>query len=152
MTLTEDDLAPHIGAPNQHGNPVEPDFEEPTVLYFYPEDGTPGCETEAAQFQAEREVYEETNVAVYGISTDDVASHRAFADEHDIEFDLLADSDAEIADAFGVDTSGGRTERTTFVLADGEVVSVYENVDPDGHAREVMLDMLDAGLVELEGF
>ena len=152
MTLSPGDPAPEIRAPNQHGDFVEPDFEEPTALYFYPEDGTPGCETEAAQFQAEREVYEEAGVAVYGISTDDVSSHRAFANEQGIEFDLLADSDSEVADAFSVDTSGGRTERTTFVLADGEVVSVYENVDPDGHAREVMFDLLDAGLVELEGF
>lgn len=152
MTLSPGNPAPEIRAPNQHGDPVEPDFEEPTVLYFYPEDGTPGCKTEAAQFQAERDIYDEAGITVYGVSTDDVSSHRAFAEEGGIEFDLLADPDGEVADAFGIDIPGGRADRTTFVLANDEVVAVYEDVDPDGHAREVMFDLLDAGLVELEGF
>jgi len=67
-----------------------------------------------------------------------------------LEFDLLADPDAEIADAFDVERrDSGVTTRTTFVLADGEVQAVYEGVDPDGHARDVLLDALDDGLVTL---
>jgi peroxiredoxin Q/BCP len=150
--LAPGDPTPGVAAPNQHGERVVPDFDEPTVLYFYPEDGTPGCSTEAAQFVAEREVYEDAGVTVYGVSTDGVDAHAAFADAEDVHYDLLADPDGELAAAFGVPTPEGRAERTTFVLDDGQVVAVYESVDPDGHARDVMMDLLDDGAVELAGF
>lgn len=150
MTLETGDSAPRVEAENQRGETVELDFDEPTVLYFYPRDDTSGCTVEAKQFDAELETYRDAGVAVYGVSTDDVDSHEAFADKYDLGFDLLADPDAEIADAFGVDTSRGAAERTTFVLADGEVQAVYGGVQPDGHARDVLSDMLDDGLVVLE--
>jgi peroxiredoxin Q/BCP len=144
------DPAPDVAAPNQSGERVAPEFGDPTVLYFYPEDGSPGCTTEAAQFRREREVYRDAGVSVYGVSADPVDSHRAFADEQDLSFDLLADPDGAVAAAFGVDPEQGRYPRVTFVLADSEVRRVYEGVDPDGHARAVMFDLLDDGLVELD--
>ena len=147
--LEPGDPAPDVSAPNQRGEAVSPSFEGVTVVYFYPEDGTPGCATEAAQFVAEREVYEEAGVAVYGVSTDSVESHRAFADEQDAWYDLLSDPDGEVAAAFGVDLQQGRAPRTTFVLADGEVLRAYGGVNPDGHARDVLFDLLDDGVVEL---
>lgn len=152
MTLDTGKDAPIVQAVNQRGETVELDFAEPTVLYFYPRDDTPGCTTEAEQFDRELESYRDAGVAVYGVSTDDVESHAAFAEKYDLGFDLLADPDAEIAAAFGVDVDDSRNaaERTTFVLADGKVKAVYEGVDPDGHAREVLGDMLDEGLVSLE--
>ena len=149
--LEPGDPAPDVSAPNQDGETVSPDFDDVTVLYFYPEDGTPGCTTEAAQFVAERDVYEETGVDVYGVSTDSVESHRAFADEQDVWFDLLADPEGEVAEAFGLGLEQGRAPRTTFVLDDGEVTRVYGGVNPDGHARDVLMDLLDDGVVELSG-
>jgi peroxiredoxin Q/BCP len=120
-------------------------------VYFYPEDGTPGCSTEADQFGLEGETYREASVSVYGVSTDTVDSHAGFAADEGIEFDLLADPDGEVAAAFDLDLrDDGRTPRTTFVLVDGEVARVYERVDPDGHARNVLMDLLDDGLVSLE--
>ncbi|USZ66733.1 peroxiredoxin [Halorussus salilacus] len=150
MTLETGDDAPTVEARNQRDETVALDFAEPTVVYFYPRDDTPGCTVEAEQFDAEIESYRDADVAVYGVSTDDVASHEAFAEKYDLDFDLLADPDAEIADAFGVDTARGAAARTTFVLADGEVRAVYDGVDPDGHARDVLGDMLDDGLVALD--
>ena len=152
MPLQEGATAPAVSAPNQHGERVAVPVEGPTVLYFYPRDDTPGCTTEAVQFDAELGVYREAGVTVYGVSVDDVDSHREFAEKHDIGFDLLADSDGEIADAYGVETvSAGATRRTTIVILDGEVHAVYEAVDPDGHAREVLQDLLDDAVVELDG-
>jgi peroxiredoxin Q/BCP len=147
MTLDTGEQAPSITAPNQDGEEIAPSFTEPTVLYFYPRDDTPGCTTEAGQFAAEHESYREAGVAVYGVSTDDVSSHREFATQEDLPFELLADPDGEVADAFGVPHEDGAADRTTFVLRDGEVESVYEGVDPDGHARTVLADMLDRNAV-----
>jgi peroxiredoxin Q/BCP len=149
--LEDGDDAPTITAPNQHGESVSPAFESPTVVYFYPEDDTPGCTTQAAQFAREAETYEDAGVTVYGVSTDGVDSHRAFAESVGLEFDLLADPDGEVADAFGLDLTGAReaAPRTTFVLADGVVARRYTDVDPDGHARDVLADALEDGVVTL---
>ncbi|OAQ52920.1 peroxiredoxin [Natrinema mahii] len=150
MALETGDDAPTVTAPNQDGEDVTLSFESPTVLYFYPKDDTPGCTVEANQFQRELETYRDAGVDVYGVSIDDVDSHRAFCDSEGLEFDLLADPDAEIADAFDVELrDSGVTTRTTFLLADGDVQAVYDGVDPDGHAREVLLDALEDGLVTL---
>lgn len=150
MTLEVGDRAPAVSAPNQTGVVVDVPMDRPTVLYFYPKDDTPGCTTEAEQFNEELETYRDAGVAVYGISMDDTASHEAFAEQHGIEFDLLADPDGEIADAYGVDTTRGVAERTTFVVNDGVIKAVYTGVNPDGHAREVMMDLLDDGVVTID--
>lgn len=148
--LAPGDPAPRITAHNHHGESVTPDFRSPTVVYFYPEDGTPGCSTEADQFGLEAETYREAGVSVYGVSTDTVDSHAEFAADEGIEFDLLADPDGEVAAAFDLELrDDGRAPRTTFVLVDGEVARVYERVDPDGHARDVLMDLLDDGLISL---
>lgn len=151
MPLAPGADAPTVTAPNQHGSEVRPSFDEPTVLYFYPADDTPGCTTEATEFSRELETYHDAGVTVYGVSVDTVDSHASFAEEYGIEFDLLADPDGEVATAFDVERRpGGETERTTFVLVDGEVYDVYTGVTPDGHARTVLGDLLDDGVVELE--
>ena len=149
MALSTGDPAPAVSAQNQAGETVSPDFAEPTVVYFYPRDGTPGCELEANQFQAELDAYRDAGMAVYGVSTDGVDSHREFADENDLAFDLLADPAGEVAAAFDLEVSDDFVGRTTFVLADGEVKAVYDpaDVNPDGHAREVLEESRDSGLV-----
>jgi len=149
MTLDSGDDAPTVTAPNQDGEDVTLAFAEPTVVYFYPRDDTPGCTIEANQFQREHETYQDAGVAVYGVSTDGVDSHQSFCASEGLEFDLLADPDAELAAAFDVELRNGKPARTTFLLADGEVQAVYEAVDPDGHAREVLLAALEDGLVTL---
>jgi len=152
MILEPGDPAPDVSAPTQDGEVVSPDFSSPTVVAFYPEDGSPGCTTELEQFDREQEVYAEAGVTVYGVSVDGVDSHREFAAETGVGFDLLADPDGDLATAFGVERTapGDRTPRTTVVLADGTVHRVYTGVSPDGHARDLLLDLLEDGLVALD--
>jgi len=140
--LEAGDHAPEVSAPNQYGDTVTPDFTDPTVLYFYPKDFTGGCTIEARDFQASYPKFQEGGITVYGLSMDSVESHDQFAEQEGIVYDLLADPDGEVAEAFGLDTSEGHTDRITFVLADGEVKRVYdpEMADPEGHAEEVLLD------------
>lgn len=140
MTLEAGDPAPDVSARNQHGETVSPDFEEPTVVYFYPRDGTPGCTLEAREFEADLESFRRTGEAVYGVSTDGVDSHREFADEEGLSFDLLADPDGAVAEAFGLEVQDDFVERVTFVLADGEVKAVVDadTMQPEGHAADVL--------------
>lgn len=149
MTLEIGDQVPPIVANNQDGDETEIDLDGPTVVYFYPEDQTSGCTTEARQFEHERETYDAAGVDIYGVSTDDVDSHAEFCAAEGLTFDLLADADATLAETFDVSMRGGRTARTTFVILDGEIYAVYEGVNPDGHAREVLGDLLDDGVVNL---
>ncbi|MBV0925000.1 peroxiredoxin [Halomicroarcula limicola] len=140
--LDAGDSAPEISAQNQHGETVSPDFSAPTVVYFYPEDFTGGCTIQARDFQEVLPEFREGGITVYGVSMDDVPTHEEFAEEEGLLFDLLADPEGTVAEAFGLDTSEGRTDRRTFVLADGEVKAVYdpELSDPSGHAEEVLND------------
>jgi len=150
MVLEPGDPAPDVSAPNQDGDTVEPDWAGVSVVYFYPKDDTSGCTTEARQFQAELDTYREAGVTVYGVSVDDVDSHAAFADDQDLAFDLLADPDGEVVDAFDVDRHRGVASRTTFVVVNGSIQAVYEGVDPDGHARDVLQDLVETGVVTLD--
>ena len=80
------------------------------------------------------------------MSTDDVASHRAFKDKYALPFILLADTAHEVAEAYGV--WGERTyrdktyigiERSTFVIdGDGTVVRAMYGVNPDRNPAEVL--------------
>jgi len=155
MTLGPGDPAPPVRARNQDGETIELDFVEPTVLYFYPRDETRGCSVEARGFDAELGSFREAGVSVYGVSTDGVDSHAAFVESEGLAFDLLADPEGELLEAFGVElleTPGEpAAARTTFVLADGEVRAVYTGVDPDGHASKVFSDLVESGVVGAEG-
>jgi len=144
--LQASDDAPEVTATDHDGEPVALSFAEPTVLYFYPRDDTPGCTVEAEGFDAELAAYRDAGVAVYGVSTDDAESHADFRAKHDLDIDLLADPDGAIAAAFGVAVEGGTADRVTYVLDEGEVKRVYRGVHPEGHARDVLGDLVDDGI------
>jgi peroxiredoxin Q/BCP len=139
--LTVGSAAPAFSAPDQTGT-VRSLAElggRPAVLFFYPKDGTPGCTAEACAFRNAWQRYEKAGVAVVGISTDDVAAHAAFAQQHQLPFPLLADTDAAIARAYGVDVTFRMAKRVSFLVgADGKIVRVFPDVDPGVHAEEVL--------------
>jgi len=112
------------------------------VLYFYPKDETPGCTKEACAFRDAWDRLAKRNVALVGISADDVDSHRAFASHHKLPFWLVSDADGRIASAFGVPRVFGLSARQTFVIApDGRVKHVHRTVDPVTHAAEIEAEM-----------
>ncbi len=133
--------APDFSAPDQTGatHTLADERGHVVVLYFYPRDMTPGCTREACAFRDAWDRYQQAGVTVFGVSTDDVDSHRAFAQEHELPFSLLADPDGHIADAYGVRHAGGFDQRVTFVIdGSGTIAHVFERVDPGVHADEVL--------------
>lgn len=112
------------------------------VLYFYPRDATPGCTVEACAFRDAWDRYASQGITVLGVSVDDVASHRAFQQEHELPFPLLADTDHAITDAYGARATSGDTiysRRVTYVIGpDGVITHVFGDVDPGVHADEVL--------------
>jgi peroxiredoxin len=108
------------------------------AVYFYPKDDTPGCTLEGKEFRDLHEKFHALECAVVGVSTDSLASHRAFADKHGFPFTLLADERGELVRAFGV-LNGEHADRATFVLdRDGRVARAFLDVTPRGHARRVL--------------
>ena len=89
----------------------------PLILYFYPADFTPGCTKEACSFRDLHQDLMKAKLRVVGVSPQDVASHRKFADEHDLNFPLLADPDKVAVKAYDVDGPlGFGVRRGTYLI------------------------------------
>ena len=69
------------------------------VLYFYPKDDTPGCTTEAHNFQRDLKRYEERNAVILGVSTTSSRSHKDFCAKEGLAFHLLAYTDRKVSTA-----------------------------------------------------
>jgi thioredoxin-dependent peroxiredoxin len=106
----------------------------PVVLYFYPRDFTPICTKEACSFRDAFEELDTSGVTILGVSPDDEATHRRFADSHRLPFSLLTDSDGSLARAYGVRGFLGLfVQRVTYVI------------DREGTIRGAFRDELRAG-------
>ncbi|MCU1289468.1 MAG: thioredoxin-dependent thiol peroxidase [Acidobacteria bacterium] len=146
--LKEGDAAPDFTAKNQNGESVKlSDFRgNRVVLYFYPKDDTPGCTKQACSLRDSFETFEEKGIKIFGVSIDDEKSHQKFISKYALPFDLLADTEKEIVNAYGVygeKTNYGRKymgiNRTTFLIdANGEIVKIFKKVKVDEHAAEVL--------------
>ncbi len=133
--------APTFTGETQDGDTVSlSDFSgQKLVLYFYPKDDTPGCTTEACGFRDELDRIREQGAAVVGVSADTAESHREFAGKYGLDFPLVADPDGEIIEEYGVEGRFGTASRVTFLIdEEGVVEAVYDDVDPDSHAAEIL--------------
>lgn len=72
------------------------------ILYFYPEDETPGCTIEAQGFRDHLEDFARAGWQVVGVSNDDVAAHCGFRDHHGLNFPLLCDVDRTLSNDCGL--------------------------------------------------
>jgi peroxiredoxin Q/BCP len=143
-------IAPEFTLPSQQGAPVSlKDFRGNwIVLYFYPKDQTPGCTREAHNFQVDQSKYAERHAVVLGVSVDSVDSHQKFCAKEGLSFQLLADSDGKVSQAYGSLKNLGVTKfaaRHTFLIdPTGKVAKAYTSVDPARHSGEILaaLDLM----------
>ncbi|MDC0678131.1 peroxiredoxin [Sorangium atrum] len=141
---------PRFALPNQDGKTVKlEDFAgQWLVLYVYPKDDTPGCTIQGKSFTASKADFDEANIAVVGVSADDVASHKSFCDKFSFTIDLLADTGHELLKAAGVGQSEWKGtlywDRTTFVIdPSGVLRRTYLKVKPDGHEQALLNDIAE---------
>lgn len=139
------DAAPRFSLPDQDGKIVSSDTLKgtPAVVYFYPQDDTPGCTTEARQFNDTLQQFQQAGVPVVGVSPDAPESHVEFRNKYGLRFTLLSDPDHRTMAAYGAwGDRPGRGEgviRSTVLLApDGTVKQAWYGVKADGHAAEVL--------------
>ncbi|NER84170.1 MAG: thioredoxin-dependent thiol peroxidase [Leptolyngbya sp. SIO1D8] len=153
MTLNVGDPAPPFELPDAEGKIFHlSDLQgQWIVLYFYPRDNTPGCIKEACGFRDAYAEYQNQDVVVLGVSTDDAKSHRKFATKHNLPFPLLIDTDGAIATtygSYGLKKFMGKEymgiTRSTFIIApDGKLAKIYPKVKPEPHAQEVLADLAE---------
>ncbi|MER3457401.1 MAG: thioredoxin-dependent thiol peroxidase [Chloroflexota bacterium] len=139
--LNVGDIAPDFELTSDSGERVRlSDFRgKRVILYFYPQDDTPGCTTQACGFRDHYPQIQERNAIVLGISPDGVASHRRFKTKYNLPFTLLVDEDHKVAEAYGVwglKQSFGKTYygviRSHFVIDEaGRLADVQVKVSPD---------------------
>ncbi len=109
------------------------------LVYFYPKDDTPGCTVEAQGLRDGWADIQAAGLQVFGVSTQDAASHQAFIDKHELPFPLVVDADGAVAAAFKVPVRGGFAARQSFLIGpDGAIKRVWTSVDPKEHAAEVI--------------
>ena len=148
------DRAPEVALPDETGtiHRLSDQSGRWTLVYFYPEDDTSGCTTEACQF---RDVYggiREAGAQVWGISPDGAASHRSFREKFALPFSLLSDEDHAVAESYGawaLKKNYGREYmgivRSSFLVdPDGRIAHVWPRVKADGHAADVLATLAEA--------
>ncbi|MFZ2621080.1 MAG: thioredoxin-dependent thiol peroxidase [Minisyncoccia bacterium] len=149
--LKEGILAPDFEAIDQDGKSHKlSDYKGQWVLlYFYPKDDTPGCTKEACGIRDVMPNFKRLKLKVFGVSKDDEKSHKKFAEKYDLPFTLLSDPDKKIMikyDVWGKKKFMGReymgTFRTSFLIdSNGKIAKVYEKVNPETHADQVLEDL-----------
>ncbi len=146
--LKAGDKAPSFTAKDQDGNTITLDqFKgKKVILYFYPKDDTPGCTTEACDFRDNYQSLKAKGMEVLGISVDDEKSHQKFISKHNLPFTLLADTDKQIVEAYGVwgekNMYGKKymgTNRKTFIIDEnGNIAHKINKVDTKNASQQVL--------------
>ena len=84
-------------------------------------------------------------MTVLGISPDTTKAQSKFKEKYDLNFTLLADDSKDVAEKYGVmkekNMYGKKVmgvARTTFVIENGKIAKIFNNVKPEGHAEEVL--------------
>jgi peroxiredoxin Q/BCP len=116
------------------------------VVYVYPKDDTPGCTIQGKSFTASKQDFDDANIAVVGVSEDDVDSHKSFCNKFGFTIDLLADPNHELLNAAGVGQSEYKGtmywNRTSFVIGpEGNLRKTYQKVNPEGHEQVLLNDI-----------
>ncbi len=115
------------------------------ILYFYPKDDTPGCTTEACDFNSDLNAFNQLDGVIFGVSRDTLASHEKFKKKFGLQFELIADTESQLCNLFGVINDKNMygkilkgIERSTFIIdQNGKLVREWRKVKVPGHIVEV---------------
>lgn len=144
------DKIPQLLGTNEKGEEVKAsDFAgKKLVLYFYPKDSTPGCTAEACSLRDHYEGLRESGYEVLGVSVDSGKSHQRFIEKNNLPFNLIADTEKKLVEAFGVwaeKKMAGRTYmgtlRTTFIINEnGEVEKIFtpKEIKTKTHGEQIL--------------
>ena len=142
------DMAPDFSVLNQEEKTFKlSDFRgQKVILFFYPEDDTPGCTLEACNLRDNYDDLLKKGYEVIGVSNDDASSHARFATKYVLPFNLAADVDKKIVkdyEVYGLKEHDGLKyfgiRRTTFLIAeDGKIEKIFNEVDNRNHTEQIL--------------
>ena len=148
ITLEIGDKAPEFKAQNQDGKTISlSDFKgKKIILYFYPKDNTPGCTAEACNLNDNYSELTDKGFEVVGVSPDSIESHQKFIAKYNLSFHLIADTDKEVINKYGVwgekNMYGKKTMgllRTTFIIdEDGKIAHIFKRVQTKDHTNQIL--------------
>lgn len=133
--------APELRLPSTAGGVASlADFKSRWLaVAFYPEDGSPGCTTEACSLEAGRGGLREAGIELVGVSPDPVERHEVFARANGLGYPLLADVKGEVAAAYRARVPGKGLRRSTYLLGpDRRIAHVLVQPDVGRHAAEIL--------------
>jgi peroxiredoxin Q/BCP len=142
------DKAPEFEGVNQNGEKITlKDFSgKKLILFFYPKDNTPGCTAESCNLNENYDAWLEKGFDVLGVSPDSEKAHLKFIDKYGFKFDLIADTEKELLQAYdvwGEKSMYGRKYmgvfRTTFVInEEGLIEEIFEKVKTKDHTNQII--------------
>ncbi len=143
--------APDFSALDQSGNVIslKDNRDSWLVLYFYPKDNTPGCTTEAKEFTAYQDQFQELNTHIIGVSPDSEKSHCKFIDKQDLSLQLLSDPEHKVIEAYGAwrlkkfmgKEYMGVVRSTFLITPDRQIAQVWDKVRVKAHVEKVLQEL-----------
>jgi len=148
MILKQGDKAPDFTINDQDGRSHSlADYKGKKVaLYFYPKDNTETCTKEACNLRDNFAALKAKGVVILGVSPDNEKSHKKFETKYALPFTLLADTEKELVNTYGIWQEKkfmGRTYmgvlRTTFLINEHGIIDhIIEKVESKDHAQQII--------------
>tara|TARA_B100000497_G_scaffold19279_1_gene22837 strand:- start:1719 stop:2174 length:456 start_codon:yes stop_codon:yes gene_type:complete len=146
-TLKIGDKVPNFTVTDQDGNTITmQDYQDKKVIvFFYPAASTPGCTAEACNLRDHYKDLQDKGFEIIGVSADTEKKQSNFRNKYDFPFPLLADTNKQVIEAFGVwglKKFMGREydgiHRKTFLVDRGVVTYVIDKVKTKTHALQIL--------------
>ena len=151
VTLKAGDKAPDFSGKDENGKTLALSElkGKRVILFFYPKDMTPGCTAEACNLGENYSELQSKGFEVIGVSADSEARHQKFIGKYNLPYHLLADTDLEVINAYGVwglkkfmGKEYDGIHRTTFVIGtDGNLESVITKVKTKDHTAQILEEL-----------
>ena len=146
-TLKIGDKVPNFAVTDQDGNTITmQDYQDKKVIvFFYPAASTPGCTAEACNLRDHYKDLQDKGFEIIVVSADKEKKQSNFRNKYDFPFPLLADTNKQVIEAFGVwglKKFMGREydgiHRKTFLVDKGVVTYVIDKVKTKTHALQIL--------------
>ncbi len=148
IKLVKGDKAPNFKGIDQNGDSISlEDLKgQRTVLFFYPKDLTPGCTTQSCNLRDNYSELKAKGFEVVGVSADNEVMHQKFIAKHDLPYRLIADTEKEVINAFGVwgpkkfmGKEYDGIHRTSFIIdANGIIEGIIPKVKTKDHTAQIL--------------
>lgn len=116
------------------------------IIYFYPKDNTPGCTAEACSLRDGFQDLSSEGYSIIGVSKDSGISHQKFSTKYCLPFKLIADTEHELCEKFGVwqkKKMAGKEYmgivRTTFIVDEnGYIKDIIRKIDTKNASAQII--------------